>query len=268
MVIRYAAAAGPDLASLYFDATAAVPSDQCLYRHAGGTWDEHHDFWVQPEQVGYPMIRLRGVTSGLGIDDRTYTQAGADTMLVERIPDLNQGDQSYMEVGSDDVWSAVHPLVRFPLPAPPVSGAQPSGATLRVYHYQTASEAEQTLPLTVTAHAITRNWAEGAATWDTMAGAWESKAVGTAVIPVYDELVGPREYMVSWDVTAAFAAWWGGASPCGIALVGWPGQEDGLRHLGSRERLPEVERPVLIVKWDLGLQNAGHTLYMPIVRRK
>jgi len=170
VAVRYTASGGSSVASPWFDASAYLSPGSCWYRQGEGAWSEHHVFWVEPEEVGYPMVRLFGETSGSGIGDVTEVEAEADTMLVERIPDLAKGDQSYLQVGSDEVWDGIVSLVRFPLPDPPVPSAVPVEAGLIMYHYQVASEPVQTQPIMVTAHAATSAWDEASANWETMTG--------------------------------------------------------------------------------------------------
>lgn len=267
LAVRYAAGSGASVASLWFDATAYVLQGACWYRQGAGPWREHNAFWVEPDQVGYPMMRLFGETSGPGIGDVTEVEAEADTMLVERIPDLVQGQQTYLQVGSNDVWDGIVSLVRFPFPDPPITSAVPVEAGLILFHYQVTSETVQTQPISVTVHAVTSAWEESTADWESMAGEWDELVLGQAVIPAYDEVSEPRDYYVSLDVTDAAMDWWGGEPIYGLALTSTAEAGEGLRHLGSREREQTWERPVMQVTWDLNLEDGMNRVYVPHVSR-
>jgi len=265
LAVRYTAGSSLSVASPWFDAMTCVSQGECWYREGTGSWAEHHAFWFEPNEVGFPMLRLFGESLGLGTDNSSEVEAEADTMLVERIPDLEQGDQTYLQVGSDGIWGDIVSLVRFPFPNPPVSGAVPLGAELILYHYQVASETAHTQPISVTARMVSVQWEEASANWESMAEGWDAMDLAQTTIPGYDAVSEPRDYFICWDVTEAALGWWAGEPMHGLALVSRGEPNEGLRHLGSRERQLAWERPVMRVTWDLKIEDGINMLFVPHV---
>ena len=257
--------------AVWLDISTDIPSNVCYYRSDNGAWTEHYEFWQTPAMVGYPMVRVVALTSG-GPGDMTELEATADTMLLSGLPKPNVGSQSYLQVGNEPPWTPwgrLRTLVQFPMPQRPITGAVPISATVRLYHYQTVTEMGQTDPLTITAHAVTTGWDEDSATWSTHADAFDAVPIAEATVPPYDELVGLRDYLVSWDISELFLRWWQGtADNLGLMLIGREDLSDSRKRFGSRERQQSPERPLLIIRWDLPTPTPGvQRLYLPIINK-
>jgi hypothetical protein len=59
VAIEYTAGASGSIPSMLTDSQNDIASGRNFYsRDSGATWYEHYDFWVEPEDVGYNMIRV------------------------------------------------------------------------------------------------------------------------------------------------------------------------------------------------------------------
>lgn len=259
LVLTYETGSEDTAPAVWSDASAELPTHVAYYRLGTGAWVEHHAFWASPSQVGYPMLRAVARTSG-GAADITQSSAVDDTFVVSRIPAMNRGDQAYMQAGHDAVWEVSRMMLRFELPPAPVAGAVPLSATLRLFHDQQTATAGQTQPMTMTAHAIIGAWTQDAATWTSHSEAFDPQVEASAVIPAFDPGGGPRDYMISWDISALFRRWWQGSQASfGVMLRGREDLADSLKRFGAQERAEALERPVLLVQWALPTPEVTHT---------
>ncbi|MCD6518341.1 MAG: hypothetical protein J7M05_00250, partial [Anaerolineae bacterium] len=136
--VEYLSGSEGDTPSLVFDLSENIPQNICYYREGTAPWKEHYAFWNQPNELGYPIIRAQVETSG-GPGDQTILEPEADALLTSIRPEANYGEHYYLGTGERTRWGDYQgewrTLLRFPVPTPPIAGATPLSATLRLYHY-------------------------------------------------------------------------------------------------------------------------------------
>lgn len=174
--------------------------------------------------ASFPSSCTPGTTSATADIDTTISDNG----------DSSDADAETLTVGfapaKGGSWSEA--LVRFPLPALP-SGCSPAGATLRM----TASASKDR---TLDVHQATAPWSESAV--------WPGPTVG-AVLDGVDAATGP----ISWDVSAAVVAVYGGGANHGFVIKDAnPDDATGnqTQTFHSSEAATASDRPTLVVTYQ------------------
>ena len=205
--------------------------------------------WLNPAEVGYQMIRARVQTSG-GPSDTTVLSPVDDTYLRQDVPTLTQGTQKYLLVGQyGTTGEAMRAMLRFPDLVPPIEGATPVAANLRLYHWD---EADAAVSLQVTAHRVTKPWDEETAAWYTDSTSY-AEAYGSDEIPARDT-APRRNYLLSVDLGELVADWLAGMAPnYGVMLIGGENMPESVKWFRSSDATigDVAERPQLVVQWAL-----------------
>ena len=198
-----------------------------------------------------PAREVHGAQAGsFLVPVTTELVATADTMI-NRGPhssgDYNWGAWDSMRVGYDYYFGlgARRSLVRFDLAGIP-PGAIVHEAHLRLYCYSATVWGYE---MVITAHRITGDWSEMAATWDNTA---DKLGEGYGSVTVPDGLSQPTNWY-NWDVTALVQSWLDATKRnYGIMLKGYEGPNDAMRSFSVRTDAVSTHWPRLYVTWSEG----------------
>lgn len=260
LAIEYMTGAVGGTPSVLIDLSNEIPRDLCFYAD-GAAWDEHYErVWQKADgsplaagEVGYPMMRAGLETSG-GPSDSTVTMAEADTWLSSAWPqgEIVDGFASVFWVGHAPASGDTRGLIRFANPEPPIVGATPVAATLRLFQ---ANAITATVPLTITTYRMTEDWYEPVTGWVTHAQSF-AEAYGSDTVPAKDIDTIWNRHLLEFDVGELVIAWLNGQyENRGIMLIANPeGVIDGRKELRSRDAVStssQPELPRLLVEWQL-----------------
>ncbi|NLG49301.1 MAG: DNRLRE domain-containing protein, partial [Chloroflexi bacterium] len=252
-VVEYVSGTEGSAPSVVIDVSTDIPTGRCFFKSGGGEWLEHYDMpWLNPAEVGYQMIRARVQTSG-GPSDITVLSPVGDTYLQQDLPMLTQGEQHYMLVGQFGAsGEAKRAMLRFPDPVPPIQGATPVAADLRLfYDCDFEGNHRSNVALQITAHRITESWDEETAGWYTNSTHY-AEAYGTCQIPTWEK--EPRHYLLTIDVSELVAKWLAGTVPnYGVMLIGGENTPKSAKWFRTSDATlgEKAERPQLIIRWEL-----------------
>jgi len=245
--VEYLSGTEEDTPSLVFDLSENIPQNICYYREGTAPWEEHYAFWDHPNELGYPIIRAQVETSG-GPGDQTILEPEADALLTSGRPGDNYGGNYYLGTGEHGPWGKLRTLLRFPVPTPPIAGATPLSATLRLYHY---SAENPKLSVEITAYRMITSWDESSVTWNSHAQSY-AEASASATIPSSASQEWEKDRLIYLDLSNLYQKWFTGAEPnYGIILLGGEGTPESAKWYRSRESNPPDERPKLIIRWAL-----------------